>query len=304
MKLLNDGLKCEICGFIGKSLTSHITRKHKMQIKEYKKQFPESIISFVTNEQREKISKKVKANFKDENFREFYRSVPRSILQIEFWLKRGYTDEQQIKEIISREQVKRYEKGREKIIASITGLKAGDKNPMSLVSIAKRNNCTIEEASKLTPCFGRIGEKHPFFGKHHDEESKTKIAKNMPKVFYNTSSGQIDLLNRLNCKYNGIFDDRKGVGPYNCDMVNEELKLVIEYFGDYWHCNPKIWDEDHIVKKTGITAKDVWERDSKKINFLKNLGYEVVVIWASDFYKNKEKTMEAVCNVIDRKKKS
>ncbi len=54
----------------------------------------------------------------------------------------------------------------------------GDNNPMSLLSISKRNNCSLEEARKLTPCFNRIKEKHPMFKKNHTIDTKIKMSKN------------------------------------------------------------------------------------------------------------------------------
>ena len=49
------------------------------------------------------------------------------------------------------------------------------------------------------------------------------------------------------CK--GEYGIRDGNNYYFCDFVVPELKLCIEYFGDYWHCNPKKYDANYLNKK-------------------------------------------------------
>lgn len=56
---------------------------------------------------------------------------------------------------------------------------------------------------------------------------------------------------------------------------------IIECFGDYWHCNPDIYDDDFVMCSK-ISAKDKRARDQKRIDGLVSLGYHVVVLWESD----------------------
>lgn len=71
-------------------------------------------------------------------------------------------------------------------------------------------------------------------------------------------------------------------------------RIVIEYFGDYYHGNPKYYGPNDVVSYECI-AKDVWEHDKDRIDrILKSVprGYippedccpvsEVIVIWESD----------------------
>lgn len=66
-----------------------------------------------------------------------------------------------------------------------------------------------------------------------------------------------------------------------------KFKLLIEYNGDYWHCNPKKYNENYFNKKKNKTAKEIWEYDNKKLYISKKLGYACEVIWESDYKKNK-----------------
>ena len=72
------------------------------------------------------------------------------------------------------------------------------------------------------------------------------------------------------------------------DYVNEDLKLCIEFQGDYWHMNPKKYSENSHDKKRDLTAKEIWKSDKiKKESFLEKYpDYTYLEIWESDAYNN------------------
>ena len=69
---------------------------------------------------------------------------------------------------------------------------------------------------------------------------------------------------------------------------------VIEYNGDYWHANPALHEEKTVIKFRHkiMTAESIWERDAKRLDFIKAKGYEVKVVWEADFKKNPEQTVQ------------
>ena len=67
-----------------------------------------------------------------------------------------------------------------------------------------------------------------------------------------------------------------------CDVFIPSLNLIIEYNGDYWHCNPKKYNHDYFNQKKQKTAKELWEYDKHKIDLIKKKGYNLEVIWESD----------------------
>jgi G:T-mismatch repair DNA endonuclease (very short patch repair protein) len=71
-----------------------------------------------------------------------------------------------------------------------------------------------------------------------------------------------------------------------CDVFIPKLNLIIEYNGDYWHCNPNKYNSDyyHQVKKK--TAKELWEYDKNKIDLILKNGYNLEVVWESDLKSN------------------
>lgn len=85
-----------------------------------------------------------------------------------------------------------------------------------------------------------------------------------------------------------------------CDIYVPSLNLIIEYFGDYWHCNPKIYKSNYYNIKKGKYAYELWEYDKNKLELIKNNGYNLEVIWEQDL-KNNNKLIENIISNYDTK---
>lgn len=73
---------------------------------------------------------------------------------------------------------------------------------------------------------------------------------------------------------------------------------IIEYNGTYWHCDPRKYKEDYQHTLVNKTAKEIWDKDKVKLNFAKNKGFDVLVIWESDFMVNKKEGMNKCLNFM------
>ena len=71
---------------------------------------------------------------------------------------------------------------------------------------------------------------------------------------------------------------------YKADGYCVETNTIYEFHGDYWHGNPKIYNKDD---KTYFhkTFGELYEKTLKKEEIIRSLGYNLVVIWESDFKK-------------------
>lgn len=69
------------------------------------------------------------------------------------------------------------------------------------------------------------------------------------------------------------------------DYCIPELKLIIEYHGDYWHGNPKKYKPSDLIRKK--CALDLWNEDYQKTLAANSRGYEVVVVWEHDWKHNR-----------------
>jgi len=114
-----------------------------------------------------------------------------------------------------------------------------------------------------------------------------------------------EFFDRLDQHFNNLFNNRYSKKnkesifyideinkTYSVDYYIEELNLAIEFNGDYYHANPNKYNADfdfsEFSKNRKITAKDLWEKDEKKYHLLeKHHGIRTIVVWESDYYKNK-----------------
>ena len=71
-----------------------------------------------------------------------------------------------------------------------------------------------------------------------------------------------------------------------CDIFIPSLNLIIEYNGDYWHCNPKKYKSDYFNQKKQKTAKELWDYDKHKIDLIREKGYNLEIVWESDLKKD------------------
>jgi len=128
--------------------------------------------------------------------------------------------------------------------------------------------------------------------------------KKMSEVLKNSRrSGKIKSVNKSK-KETEICKDIKKMGykinsSYKvdtkiCDIFIPELNLIIEYFGDYWHCNPNKYSADYINKKKNLTAKEIWDYDNSKLELIKSYGYNLEVIWESELKLNNDKLLNII----------
>lgn len=84
--------------------------------------------------------------------------------------------------------------------------------------------------------------------------------------------------------------DIKNQRYYKYDFVVPSLKLCIEFNGDHYHGNPKIYSPNDKLKGRGctnITAIEKWKYDDIKINLLKTERYyDTIIVWESDYDSN------------------
>ena len=66
---------------------------------------------------------------------------------------------------------------------------------------------------------------------------------------------------------------------YFVDILIEDRKVIIEYFDDYWHANPSKYDDEYFNKSKNKTASEIWQIDAQRVNSIKELGYNVIIVW-------------------------
>ena len=124
-----------------------------------------------------------------------------------------------------------------------------------------------------------------FNARWSDPAIRRKIIKDI--TTYNGSSKLEQRVARIGKQFG--FEPSIAVGRYLADILNENRKIIVEVNGDLWHCNPKIWKADDIHPNKKVSAQVIWDRDSKRKEYLELLGYSVFVLWEDDINKGKDK---------------
>ena len=88
---------------------------------------------------------------------------------------------------------------------------------------------------------------------------------------------------------------------YYFDFTDTENKKIIEFNGDYWHCNPSFYKEDYYHKIKNKTAKEIWDYDNEKVLFAKEHGYDVLVIWENDYNQDPDKILQQCIDFLTKK---
>ena len=100
-----------------------------------------------------------------------------------------------------------------------------------------------------------------------------------------------DMLINLGC----LFARNVRIGIKNVDLLVND-RLVIECYGDYWHCNPQIYDPDYYQANLRMTAAEKWFKDETRNKWLTDQGMIVMVLWEHDIKFNAEAVL---CRVAD-----
>ena len=111
------------------------------------------------------------------------------------------------------------------------------------------------------------------------------------KVYFATHNSEFKL-----DKYEG------GVWLYDfTDTINRK---IIEFHGDMYHGNPKKYKSDdypHPFRKN-ITAQEMWDKDKIKLDVAIEEGFEVLVIWDSEYrWGNKQEITNKCLTFLNKK---
>lgn len=293
------GLRCEICGHREKAnLKNHLEAEHNLTTKQYRSKYPNS-----------------------------KTMTGHSKRTVEYWIyKKGYSHAE------AKEAVKNFQSlGKKNYIKSKikTGLtqeqaqklwnkKQAKCSPRSMqyyLDKGMTEEQARQEQSKLQSKFSTNSPR--FSGHNHTEETKKQISSAnrkiayqvgpsiMAKRFRNKSENGVRSNIEIKC-YNElkqVFPKLKAnmeVGNYIVDMLLD--KIVIEFYGDFWHRNPKYYLAEDL--HYGKTSEAIWKYDKRRAQSINKEGYTTVVVWETDWKNNKEQVIEEIRKIYESKQDS
>jgi len=95
------------------------------------------------------------------------------------------------------------------------------------------------------------------------------------------------------------FKSHVNISNMQVDECNEDKKIVIEYNGDMWHCNPQKWKASDYNSVINMTAGEKWEKDIVRYKCLESIGYKIIIIWESEWKENAKKYINKIQEICD-----
>ena len=99
------------------------------------------------------------------------------------------------------------------------------------------------------------------------------------------SRAEIELLDFVKQYFPNAHKDKKIIKPYELDIVIPELKLAIEFNGDYWHSAE--------FKSPGFHLNKILETNKK--------GYRLIHIWENEWINNPEEIQNKLKDILEGK---
>ena len=108
------------------------------------------------------------------------------------------------------------------------------------------------------------------------------------------SKSELELLDFVKQYFPNAHKDNELIKPKELDIVIDELKLAIEFDGDYWHSSEH-WLENHnnLDEYYGYHLNKTIEANKK--------GYRLIHIGESDWINNKEKIKDKLIDILQGK---
>jgi hypothetical protein len=119
--------------------------------------------------------------------------------------------------------------------------------------------------------------------KHGIRYPITKHSHTSPRRISSLNSKLYEVLTELEIPFIPEYEVATGVFV---DVFVPKCNLSIEAYGDYWHCNPKMYKENDVFNRNSmkIKAKDKWVADQKRENIIITEGESnLLVVWESEF---------------------
>jgi hypothetical protein len=100
-----------------------------------------------------------------------------------------------------------------------------------------------------------------------------------------------------------FFISVKDVGFFSYDFTDRKRMKIIEYNGDLYHANPKTFKENDyphpFYKESGPTAREIWDKDNLKINIAKSKGFDILIIWDTEYKSKKDLTIKKCIDFLN-----
>ena len=262
--------------------------------------------SFLTPDKRFRVSKKIMTNKLGENECEVFFKE-RSQLCVEYWLKRGYTENeaaQKISEIQHTNAKKVKNHGVTKHIEYWINKGYCEEEAIEKLAESQRTFTKEKNIEKYGEIEGlkRWEERQNKWQKtlHESQNLHVGFSKISQELFnaIDKQLGENDYT--FYGSKNHEYCIRKNSTNYIYDFTDLEHNKIIEFQGDIYHGNPELFTENEHPNPyhKDKSCKDLWEFDKKKGEIAVEHGFKILHIWEKDYRENKQKIIDKCINFI------
>ena len=118
-----------------------------------------------------------------------------------------------------------------------------------------------------------------FFIEKYGDIEGNKIWKNKFKL-NKTSKASLKIKSILQ-DMNISYKMEEVISGKRADYFLPDFNIIIEYYGDYWHCNPKVYDSAYYNVRLKMESNEVWKKDDIRIEKIKGNKFSIIIIWES-----------------------
>lgn len=149
--------------------------------------------------------------------------------------------------------------------------------------------------------------------KKHGEKKAIEIYENWinkPRKCYWSKKSQIlfdEIVKITGTKniYYGNLNKEYGINSngkyYFYDFVDTYHHKVIEFNGDCFHANPKFYKKDDKPNfYNNLLSEEIWKNDNIKNSAIKNIGFELLIIWESDYDNDNNNIIQKCVNFLKK----
>lgn len=166
-----------------------------------------------------------------------------------------------------------------------------------------------EHPSIMKYAESRMGNNNPIFKMSEENRKQHNDKLNKNKTFWILNGGTPKHIKVSKMEKNissmletmGIKHKRQHrINTYIYDFLIEDIKLIIEYNGDYWHCNPNKYPSNFIHPTLKKTAEEIRQYDLEKTTCAQRSGFIVLTLWENELkYLNTEQIKEKLREAIE-----
>jgi len=96
-----------------------------------------------------------------------------------------------------------------------------------------------------------------------------------------------------------FYKDRSILNGKELDFYIPAHHVAIEFQGDFWHMNPKLFSPSDIHPFKKITAEEIWDRDIWKLLECKAKQIQLLQIWENDWKCEKESVKKMIKSYLN-----